>query len=51
MLTALLRERMAAGHAALVATHDLAFVDALGARRVRLVAGRIAEAEPHGDES
>jgi ABC-type multidrug transport system ATPase subunit len=36
MLVALLRERCAAGAAVLVATHDLAFADALGAARLPL---------------
>ena len=36
MLAALLRERCAAGAAVLVATHDLAFADAIGAARLPL---------------
>jgi len=36
MLATLLREHANAGRAALVATHDLAFVDAIGARRLKL---------------
>jgi ABC-type multidrug transport system ATPase subunit len=38
----LLRERPATGAIALVASHDLAFADTLGARRVRLSATRTA---------
>jgi energy-coupling factor transport system ATP-binding protein len=36
MLAALLREHVAAGRAALVATHDLAFADQIGASRLSL---------------
>ncbi len=42
MLAGLLRERVVAGAIVLVATHDLRFADALGARRVHLRDGRIA---------
>lgn len=41
-LSALLRERRAAGRAALVTTHDLAFADAIEGRRISLIGGQIA---------
>jgi ABC-type multidrug transport system ATPase subunit len=40
-LSALVRERCGAGVTALVATHDLAFAEAIGATRLRLVEGRV----------
>jgi ABC-type multidrug transport system ATPase subunit len=40
-LAALVRERCTAGVTALIATHDLAFTEAIGATRLRLLDGRI----------
>jgi ABC-2 type transport system ATP-binding protein len=42
MLATLLGERAAAGATVLVATHDLAFVAALGAKIVRLTGGKVS---------
>jgi ABC-type multidrug transport system ATPase subunit len=41
MLATLLRERVAAGGIVLFATHDVAFAEAVGGRRVRIEGGRL----------
>ena len=41
-LVSLLTEHLASGGAALVATHDLPFADAISARRIKLIQGRTA---------
>ena len=46
MLAGLIRDRAGSGTTTLVATHDLDFADAIGARRVALDAGRVAASPP-----